>query len=243
MAQNIYDDPEFFAGYSRLPRSVGGLPSAPEWPRLQAMLPDVRGLRIVDLGCGFGWFCRWARENGAADVLGIDLSENMLARARAATPDDAITYQQHDLATVALPKGRFDLAYSSLAIHYLEDVARLFAEVHAALIPGGHFVFSTEHPILMASRRAEWLPHLDGAPTWPVDSYLAEGARTTEWFRPGVVKYHRTLATTLNALIGAGFAIAHVEEYGPTLEQIAAQPEWAKERERPMFLLVSARRN
>jgi len=239
MAQNIYDDPQFFAGYSRLQRSVDGLASAPEWPRLQAMLPEISGKRIVDLGCGFGWFCRWAREHGAAEVLGIDISDNMLARARSAAPDNAITYLQHDLATLELPKDRFEIAYSSLAIHYLEDVAQFFAKVHTALVPGGHFVFSTEHPILMASRRAQWLTHLDGGVTWPVDSYLVEGARTTEWFTPGVVKYHRTLATTLNALIAAGFAITHVEEYGPTPEQIATQPGWAKERERPMFLLVS----
>jgi len=240
MSQNIYDDPEFFAGYSRLPRSVGGLASAPEWPALRAMLPDVRGLRIVDLGCGFGWFCRWARENGASEVLGIDLSENMLARARSATPDVAITYLQADLATLELPAGSCDLAYSSLAIHYLEDVTRFFSEVRRALVPGGHFVFSTEHPILMASRNARWLTDADGRPTWPVDSYLAEGPRTTEWFTPGVVKYHRTLGTTLNALIGAGFTITHVEEFGPTPAQIADNPDLAKERERPMFLLVSA---
>lgn len=243
MSQNIYDDPEFFAGYSGLPRSVGGLASAPEWPALRAMLPEVRGLRIVDLGCGFGWFCRWAREGGAVEVLGIDLSEKMLAPARSAAPDAGITYLQADLSTLTLEKSRFDLAYSSLAIHYLADVERFFAEVHAALIPGGHFVFSTEHPIFMAPRKPAWSSDLQGRPTWPIDSYLAEGARTTEWFTPGVVKYHRTLGTTLNALIAAGFTITHVEEFGPTPEQIAAQPDLAKERERPMFLLVSARRS
>jgi hypothetical protein len=77
---------------------------------------------------------------------------------------------------------------------------------------------------------------------WPLDSYFSEGQRTTEWFTPGVVKYHRTLGTTLNALIGAGFTIRRVEEFVPSAEQIAAQPELAKERERPMFLLVSAER-
>lgn len=240
MSQNIYDDPEFFAGYSRLPRSVGGLASAPEWPVLRAMMPDVRGLRIVDLGCGFGWFCRWAHENGASEVLGIDLSEKMLARARPATPVTAITYLQADLATLELSARSFDLAYSSLAIHYLEDVTRFFAKVRAALVPGGNFVFSTEHPIFMASHNARWLSDADGRPTWPVDSYLAEGPRTTEWFTPGVVKYHRTLGTTLNALIGAGFTITHVEEFGPTPAQIADNPDLVKERERPMFLLVSA---
>ena len=72
MTQNIYDDPGFFAAYRQLRRSVEGLAGAPEWPSLRALLPDLTGLRVVDLGCGFGWFCRWARESGAAHVVGLD---------------------------------------------------------------------------------------------------------------------------------------------------------------------------
>jgi hypothetical protein len=60
MAQNIYDDEEFFAAYCGLRRSIEGLDGAPEWPTLRAMLPEMLGLRVVDLGCGFGWFVRWA---------------------------------------------------------------------------------------------------------------------------------------------------------------------------------------
>ncbi len=242
MSQNIYDDPQFFAGYSGLPRSVGGLDAAPEWPVLREMVGDVAGQRIVDLGCGFGWFCRWARENGAADVLGLDVSDNMLAKAHAMTSGGAITYDRADLATVTLPRARFDLAYSSLALHYIADAARLLAEIHASLAPGGRFVFSTEHPIFMAPRNAGWRTDGEGRPTWPLDSYLDEGPRTTEWFTPGVVKYHRTLGTTLNLLVGSGFTIARVVEFGPTEAQIDANPALAKERERPMFLLVSAHR-
>lgn len=74
MTQNIYDNPTFFEGYNQLDRSVYGLSGAAEWPTIQAMLPDLRGRRIVDLGCGFGWFCRWAREQGARSVLGLDVS-------------------------------------------------------------------------------------------------------------------------------------------------------------------------
>ena len=80
--KNIYDRPDFFEGYSGLARSVKGLDGAPEWPAIRAMLPTLDGRRIVDLGCGFGWFARWARTQGAASVLGLDLSENMLARAQ-----------------------------------------------------------------------------------------------------------------------------------------------------------------
>jgi SAM-dependent methyltransferase len=88
MTQNIYDDPLFFATYSRLGRSVDGLAGAPERPSMRALLPDMHGSRIVDLGCGFAWFCRWAREHGAARVLGLDISEKMPARARAMTSDE-----------------------------------------------------------------------------------------------------------------------------------------------------------
>lgn len=56
------------------------------------------------------------------------------------------------------------------------------------------------------------------------------------------MKQHRTRGTTLNALIRAGFAISHVEEWGPTEAQIAARPELAEERERPMIVLVAAQR-
>ena len=121
MAQNIYDRPEFFAGYSRLDRSVRGLDGAPEWPAMRALLPDLGDKRILDLGCGFGWFARWAMIQGAASVVGVDLSENMLSRARVETADPAVRYIRADLESLDLPENAFDLAYSSLALHYVED--------------------------------------------------------------------------------------------------------------------------
>lgn len=226
MTQNIYDDAGFFAGYSQLARSRDGLAAAPEWPTLQSMLPPLTGKRVVDLGCGFGWFCRWAREAGAAEVLGLDVSANMLARARSTTPDSAITYRQADLETLELPAGAFDLAYSSLTLHYLEKLATLFATVHRALVPGGAFVFSAEHPLY----------------TEPGPDYLDEGPRTTNWLADGVVKQHRTLATYLNLLIGAGFTVRRVEEWGPSRAEMAAHPEWKIEHRRPSFLLASCNR-
>jgi SAM-dependent methyltransferase len=238
----IYDDPDFFAGYSRLRRSQHGLDGAPEWPALRAMLPDPRGQRIVDLGCGFGWFCRWARAQGAAWVLGLDLSANMLARAQSDTADAGITYEQADLERLDLPPAGFGLAYSSLAFHYIADAARLFAAIHRALIPGGHLVFSTEHPILMAPSRQGWIKGDDGSRVWPLDHYAVEGPRVTDWLAPGVVKHHRRIGTTLNLLIAAGFVIGQVEEFCPTDAQIAERPALAEERDRPTFLLIAARK-
>jgi ubiquinone/menaquinone biosynthesis C-methylase UbiE len=242
MTQNIYDNDEFFAGYSRLPRSVGGLDDAPEWPALRALLPDLHGRKVVDLGCGFGWFCRWARENGAAQVLGVDVSEKMLAQARATTSDTEITYTRADMERLELAPAAFDVVYSSLALHYIANLDTLLSQVHRSLVEGGSLVFSVEHPIYTAPADPNWFVAATGRKVWPVDRYLDEGPRSTDWLAKGVIKQHRTLATYLNAILRSGFALRHVEEWGPTEEQIAARPQFADEHQRPPFLLVAARR-
>jgi ubiquinone/menaquinone biosynthesis C-methylase UbiE len=150
----------------------------------------------------------------------------MLARARETTSDPAITYRQADLEALVLPSASFELAYSALTLHYLENLGALLAAVHRALTPEGHFVFSAEHPLY----------------TEPGPDYLDEGPRTTDWLASGVVKQHRTLATYLNLLVAAGFAVRRVEEWGPTRAEIAAHPEWKIDHRRPAFLLVSAQR-
>ncbi|RLP28477.1 class I SAM-dependent methyltransferase [Mesorhizobium sp. YM1C-6-2] len=240
MAQNIYDNPDFFTGYSRLPRQVHGLRGAPEWPAIRSMLPPLAGKRVVDLGCGFGWASRWMREQGAASVLGIDLSRNMIARARADTADPAIDYRIADLETLELPEGAFDLAYSALTFHYVKDFRRLIGMIHKALAADGDLVFTIEHPVFMAASHPHWIADDEGRKSWPVNGYSIEGERRTDWFAKGVLKYHRTLGTTLNAMIDEGFEIRRVEEFAPTREQVAEMPELAEELERPMLLLVSA---
>jgi SAM-dependent methyltransferase len=242
MAQNIYDSPEFFAGYTRLPRQVHGLDGAPEWPSIRRMLPRVDGKRVVDLGCGFGWASRWMREQGAASVLGIDLSSNMIDRARADTDDAAVEYRIADLETLTLPEAAFDLAYSALAFHYIKDFDRLVRTVHRALTPGADFVFTIEHPIFMAAAHPHWLTDEQGNKIWPVGRYAIEGERRTNWLAKDVIKYHRTMATTLNALTGTGFGLVGIDEFAPSVEQIAKTPSLAEELERPMMLLVSVRR-
>ncbi len=146
------------------------------------------------------------------------------------------------METLELPEASFDVAYSSLALHYIADLGKLLTTVHRALTRGGHLIFSIEHPIYMASTRPGWRVDKDGHKRWPVDNYAVEGPRTTDWLAKGVVKYHRRMGTTLNLLIRTGFTLDHVEEWAPTESQIAERPEMAEELERPIFLLVAARR-
>ncbi len=212
MTQNIYDNQAFFDGYAQLSRSQHGLDGAPEWPAIRRILPDLQGKSVVDLGCGYGWFCRSAREQGAASVLGLDVSEKMLAKAREMTADADIEYRRQDLAQLQLPVNRYDLVYSSLTLHYLEDLAALFAMVYAALKPGGQFIFTAEHPIYTAPAQQGWLTDGNGQKSWPVNGYQREGQRVSNWLAEGVIKQHRTLGGYINPLAQQGFIIQRFGE-------------------------------
>ncbi|MDR5745304.1 class I SAM-dependent methyltransferase [Caballeronia sp. LZ029] len=242
MTQNIYDDPDFFSGYSRLNRSIRGLDGAPEWPALRALLPEMRGLRVLDLGCGYGWFCRWAAEHGAAHVSGVDVSEKMLERAGVLSAHPAVAYRLGDLESIELADSSFELVYSSLAFHYIENLSRLMLAIHRALVPGGRLVFSIEHPIYMAPRNPAFEVDRDGRKIWPLDGYQNEGARVTNWLAEGVVKQHRTMGTLVNMLIDCGFTLRRLIEWGPTQEQVGAMPALAEEVERPMMAIVAVER-
>ena len=103
-------------------------------------------------------------------------------------------------------------------------------------------VFSVEHPIFTAPSDPKFAVNASGRKSWLVDGYLDEGPRSTDWLAKGVIKQHRMVATYINTLVELGFAILHIEEWGPTPEHIAAHPEWADEHQRPPFLLMSAKR-
>ncbi|KAJ5260563.1 hypothetical protein N7478_012168 [Penicillium angulare] len=277
-AQNIYEDQNFFAAYRQLPRSQNGLAGAPEWPTLRNMIyseikgPDhatqrcgLNDLRVLDLGCGYGWFARWARDEGAAYVKGIDISDKMISHARtfeSQTPlssDRAeydgsacmeIQYEVGDIQTIHLADAPevapYDLVYSSLTFHYVEDIGKVYQEIHRSLKPGGTLVFSVEHPVFSAPIRPspDWLTTVDDGQevnVWPLNSYSEEGWRISNWLGVnGVRKYHRTVETYICELINNGFMLKGLKEWVPSKEDVATHPEWADERNRPYFLLISA---
>ncbi len=180
MSQNIYDTENFFKEYIQLPRQAIGLDGAPEWPALRSMLPtDLTGMKFLDLGCGFGWVCRWAREQGAEQVQGVDLSENMLAKAREFPEDSRITYVRADLDSLELAPNTYNVVFSSLVLHYLKDLPRLTAEIYRSLVDGGTFVFSVEHPLFTSPHNPQFIKTSEGRTVWALDGYLEEGDRIT----------------------------------------------------------------
>lgn len=81
MKQNIYDNPNFFKGYMELRSSESGFNVAIEEPAVYSLLPPLEGLNILDLGCGFGKFAAFCLKQGAAHVLGADISQKMISEA------------------------------------------------------------------------------------------------------------------------------------------------------------------
>ncbi len=239
MKQNIYDDERFFNKYSGMARSMQGLQAAGEWHEFQALLPQMQGQHVLDLGCGFGWHCRYVAEQGAQSVIGVDISEKMLAKAKAETDDPAIRYIRMPIEDISFPKDQFDTVISSLAFHYIAPLDQVFRQIYHCLKPGGAFVFSVEHPIFTAEGKQEWyVDQLGKRLHWPVDRYQDEGMRESIFLEEQVVKYHRTIATYMNELLASGFRIVEVREPVPSPEMLQSA-DMVDELRRPMFLLLS----
>lgn len=240
--QNVYDDPEFFAGYAGLDRFGKAWGAAFEHASFTALLPSLTGVRALDLGCGAGQLALYLAEAGAAEVIGLDASERMLDVARAERSHPRVTYQRMPIEEASFPEGRFELVVSSLALHYVEDYPGLVRRIGTWLPSGGSLVFSTEHPIFLARATDDgWIRDAAGEPIgWAIDAYAEEGLRTETWFRDGVETYRRTMATLLNGIIDAGLTIERVVEAAPTEDQLRDYPDWIHERRRPIFLLIRA---
>jgi trans-aconitate methyltransferase len=240
--QNIYDDPSFYAGYSRLERFGAGWTKAFELPSLLSLLPDVTASRVLDLGCGVGQLAHYLAERGAAEVIGVDVSEKMLALARAEWSHPRVTLQRASMEDVAFPSNRFELVVSSMAFHYVADYHGLCRRIADWLVRGGVLVVSTEHPLYLSRATSEgWLRDAaDRIQCWAVDRYGEEGLREESWIVDGVQKYHRMQSTLLNGLIEAGLTIERVLEPMPDEEMLRRRPDWVDELKRPFCLLVRA---
>lgn len=244
MKENKYDDATFFAAYRQFPRSVEGLQAAGEWHVFKKMLPDFTDQRVLDVGCGFGWHCRYAADHGAKSVLGIDLSHNMLQVAAEKTTDPRITYQQLAMEDLDFPQASFDIVLSSLAFHYTPNFNDVCQRINRCLSANGQFIFSVEHPVFTAEGHQDWIYDQEGQPQyWPVDHYFSEGGRDAVFLGEHITKYHRTLTTYLNTLLQTGFAINQIIEPLPADELLQTVPEMKEELRRPMMLLVAAQKN
>ena len=242
MKENKYDNEQFFLKYSEMTRSKKGLQGAGEWYALQKILPDFQGKRVLDLGCGYGWHCKYAADHGAEYVLGTDISHRMLEAAKEKNFDHRIEYQCMAMEDLSFEDDSFDIVFSSLAFHYVRDFEPLIVNISRWIKKGGEIVFSVEHPVFTAYGSQDWHYDADGNILhFPVDNYYYEGMREAVFLGERVIKYHRTLTTYLSALLQNGFELQHVIEPEPPEEMMDIEG-MKDEMRRPMMLLISAKK-
>ncbi len=149
VAQSFSRAAASYDAVAELQRAVGG--------QLMAQLPDrLRPDRILDLGCGTGYFTRaLAARFPGADVLGLDIAPGMLEVARR-HQGAQVQWLCADAESLPLADASVDLVYSSLAIQWCEDLPRLFRELTRILRPGGWLVFSTLGPGTLIELKTAW---------------------------------------------------------------------------------------
>lgn len=243
--QNIFDNETFFEGYKNLRAGETNYNDLLEQPAMAKMLPDLTGKIVLDLGCGYGHNCIDFVNRGAKRVVGVDISEKMLAVAKEESAHNNIEYRNMSMTDISNLDEKFDFIYSSLAFHYVKDFEAFANDMYSILNPGGQLLFSQEHPIITAT--------VDGAGHFNKDengnkisytfsNYNQPGERKIHWYVDGVIKYHRTFSNIINALAKSGFVIEEVCEPVPEDWAIEKLPTIVKEYIKPNFLLVKAKK-
>ncbi|MGI9279445.1 MAG: class I SAM-dependent DNA methyltransferase [Endozoicomonas sp.] len=178
-----------------------------ERPSLIAMLPDLAGKSVLDLGCGPGVYAEYLTDQGAT-VTAVDASEAMVEIVQEKLGDNVKAYSQ-DLS-LGLPKEQdacYDVIICPLTVHYIEDVSVLFGDVKRLLKPGGVFIFSTHHPVVDFE-------------VSPSGNYFQRELITEEWDTVGhpveVSFYRRSLTEWFESLAKAGLCVTHLSEGKPS---------------------------
>ncbi|MEW2529804.1 class I SAM-dependent methyltransferase [Streptomyces sp. NPDC047071] len=202
-----------------------------ERPAMLELAGEVRGLRVLDLGCGAGHLAAEFLERGAEGVTGVEGSASLLAAARERLGDRAALHP-HDLEEplTFLRDETFDLAVMALVYHHVEARGQLLAEIRRVLRPGGTLLVSTSHPT------SDWT-HFGG-------SYFATDRVRLPFGGTFALTYRRmTLEVFLGELLGAGFVLEKLVEPRATQEARRVDPRrYDKTHHQPLFLTVGLRR-
>lgn len=213
--QNIYDNDAFFENFKESRENELNFNDTIETPIIMRMMPDLKGKKMLDIGCGMGQHAMQYSNMGAASVLGTDISEKMLSFAKENNSAPNIEYRRLAFEELEEVEGKFDVVTSSLAFDYARDLTELFKKIYKLLNDDGKLVFSISHPIATAYdgvydryTRTETGERLYAN----LHNYGVEGLRKIKWVVDGYEVYHRTLATLINDIIAAGFIIEECRE-------------------------------
>lgn len=200
-------------------------------------LGTITGLRIVDLGCGEGRFCRMLGRQGASYVLGVDLCEALISEARKQKNSEIEHYMIGNIETLdSVQSGSFDLAVSYITLVDVADLDAVIASSYRVLKPGGRFVVCNLAPMATSSNTRITDP--DGTRiAIRVDHYFDESTRVMRFRGHELTNFHRSLSTYINGFLNAGYVLKGIHEPRPGAEGLARYPELTNELRAPSFIL------
>lgn len=209
-----------------------------ERPAMLALLPPLDGLRILDAGCGSGWYAERLIERGAR-LDAIDASAAMVDYARQRLSKSGLLAKGNPALTVAdladpLPfdDATFDGVVSPLVLHYMRDWRPALRQMHRILKDNGWLQLSTHHPAADAER-------------FQTRNYFAVEHIVDEWEWVGKVEfYRRSLMEIVDSVTESGFVIDRIVEPIPTPELKAQKADaWERLMNQPEFLIVVAHKS
>jgi ubiquinone/menaquinone biosynthesis C-methylase UbiE len=220
-------------------------------PTFLRVIGPVRGLRVLDVGCGNGYLTRrWARA-GARSAVGVDTSRGSLALARRRERDrpSGARFLRRDSADLeGVPDGSVDLVAANMSLMDIRDAAGTVREAARVLAPDGRFVFSVCHPCFDLDDRSMWVVErqLYKERVWrKVSNYRDEREVEVPWKvseteMAYTTTFHRTLATYVRYLGDAGLGVVRMEEPLPLPEVVRGSPQGRFLLEVPLHLVVEA---
>ncbi len=212
-------------------------------PRMLALVGDVRGRRLLDLGCGEGAYARELAGRGAR-VTGIDGSRRLIDAARQRTKDAGADIDYHCLNANALDgisEGAFDLIVASMVMMNVEDYPGTMREAHRVLAPGGAICISITHPCFSAPV-SDWVGGKGRRPQhFAVDRYFERIAwedRIAPTFKTPTLRRHRPLEDYMKGAIDAGFVLREFQEPMATAADIQSVEKFSPMARVPYFLFM-----
>ncbi|CAM3239793.1 class I SAM-dependent methyltransferase [Filibacter tadaridae] len=235
----VYDDDEFLDNYLSRRCRAESPNNVIEKPVLMELIGEVRGKKVLDLGCGDAEFGVELLGQGCSFYEGVEGSLNMVRKAVNALDYTISKIHHSSMETWGFPEEVYDLVVSRLALHYVENIEPVFNQVYNSLKEDGQFVFSIQHPVLTSSVQSATK---SARTDWKVDDYFHTGKRVEPWIEKDVVKYHRTIEEYFQGLKRAGFKIEEISECRPRRENFKNEEEYKRRMRIPLFLVFACKK-
>jgi ubiquinone/menaquinone biosynthesis C-methylase UbiE len=226
-------------------------------PAFMRILPEIKGLRGLDIGCGEGCNTRLLAQHGAS-MTGIDFAPTFLKYARQTEQESPLGVEYVEASAARLPfeDARFDFVTGFMSLQDMADQQGAVAEALRVLRPGGFFQFSITHPCFQTPKW-DWVRDETGRKTaLLVGDYFRDGTcRVEEWIfsaTPEELKerypkfktpyFEHTLSGWLNMLVRAGFRLEAFAEPTVDDETLAKHPGYYDARIIAYFLIIRCRK-